>query len=118
MSDDAITRILGELAQVGIHTKQLERIERHLALLIERSGGAPDDTGDFPQVDREKFYSAAEIAVFANCTATSVYKALDVKRLRETPSGGVRGAKGRDVVAWLRERTRGRGARSVKARAS
>jgi len=119
VSDDVTTRILGELAQIGINAQKIERVEKLLTKIIDLIGD-PDaaDADEFRDIDANRTYTVSELSTLKGreCSTTSIYKAIALGQLRETKSAGVKGIEGREYIRFLRDRpTRRR--RPAKAKA-
>lgn len=73
---------------------------------------------DFADIDPERFYTVAELAVIPGreASTSSLYQAMDEKRLVETITAGVRRVKGSNFIAWLRNRPGRRGAKRKAAK--
>jgi hypothetical protein len=112
--DEFRTTVLQELKKLQDRADRAENLLRDAM----RAMGAPL-VGDeeFADIERDRCYTVAELATLPGreCSTTAIYRALDLRQLRESLNAGTRGALGRDYIAFLKERG-GRRRRTRKAR--
>jgi hypothetical protein len=123
MSEDLTALLLGKVDKLGLDVARLTTDRAKLEAKLDRvlaAVGITESDDEFADIDLERVYTAAELAGLPGreCSTTAIYAAMDRGRLQETLGAGVRSAKGRAYIAFLRERkgTR-RGSRSAKAKA-